>query len=315
MDKIDMSNVKKVIFIGSKKLGLECVKAIFSTDSRSLRAIITYDDSNDPRCVLNEFKRFSQKNKINLFIVDNPKKSEEIIKQIQPDFCVVVGWYWIISKDALNCVKECILGIHASLLPKYRGGSPVVWAIINGEKQTGVSLFTFNESIDSGDIWAQRIIEIKETDYISDILNKVEFESVKILKNHYNKILKNEINPYKQNEELATYCSNRLPCDGLINWTFPAEKIYNFIRAQASPYPGAFTFINNKKTIIEKAELVNTTFYGSPGQVARITDKGILVICGNNKPLLVSEIKINNNNRIRKANAIIKSIKVRFKNN
>ena len=302
----------KVIFIGSKHLGKEVLSLIYSLAPNNLKAIITFDDTNDPRSVLFDFSSFADMHNIPLEIATSRKNCEEIIERMNPDLCLVVGWYWLFSKQILDKIPCGIVGIHGSLLPKYRGGAPIVWAIINGESKTGVSLFTITEGMDEGNIWYQKEVPIEDNDYISDVLQKIEIVSLDLLREKYIDIIQGTARSIPQDADGATYCALRIPDDGQIRWDLPVHAIYNFIRAQSRPYPGSFTFWQGKKVTIWRASLDNNIFYGTPGQVARISMEGVYVICGDNRAIRLHEIQIDDGKPVN-ANEALQSIKIRFK--
>ncbi len=306
-----MERIKRVLFLGSKKIGYQSLLTIYHLNNASLIGIITIDDRNDERSVYDEFQHFSKDHNIDLFVVENKQESEDLIKKLKPELCIVVGWYWIISNEVLKNVPYGFLGVHGSQLPKYRGGSPIVWAIINGEKNVGVSLFSFGDGIDNGPIWNQKIIEIGSNEYIYEILNKIEQETINIFQENYLLILKGLIKPKPQNRKNATYCAQRIPDDGLIDWTKPAVDVFNFIRAQAPPYPGSFTFYDGEKLKIVMADLADMTFYGTPGQIGKISNEGVYIICGDNKPIIVKKVQYKTKEKI-PAQQILKSIKLRL---
>jgi methionyl-tRNA formyltransferase len=305
-----MKKNRKVLFIGSKQLGLECLKMMHSSSQKSLIGVITLDDSSDTRTKFQEFRKFCREKNLKLYVTYTKKEADEVIGKLTPDICFVIGWYRIFSKATLKLVPNGFIGIHNSLLPKYRGGSPLVWSIINGEKKTGFSVFSFSDGMDEGNIWVQKEIEIKKTDYVSDVLIKIEKEAASQMKKNYLKIVNGKIKPKPQNHKLATFCAQRIPEDGLINWYQPAEKIYNFIRAQSVPYPGAFTFFGGNKLTVWKAEIIKEVYYGTPGQVARVTDNGVKIICGENTVLLITDVSYAERNI--NPREIIKSINTRL---
>ncbi len=306
-----MKRSKKVLFIGSKNLGLRCLKEMHNLDPGSIAGVLTIDDRDDGRSVFEEFEQFSSDKKISFHAARNKNEAEDIIRQVAPEMCFVVGWYWIIGRKTLESVPNGFLGIHHSLLPKYRGGSPLVWAMINGEKIIGTTLFSFAEGMDDGDIWAQEKVEVGDNDYISDMLARLEEKAVLILKEKYIAILEGKIKPVPQDHKKATFCAQRIPDDGMIDWKKSAMEIYNFVRAQSEPYPGAFTFFNDKKLIIWRAHMDDVIYYGTPGQVAERSGDSVYVICGDNRPVVLETVEYDG----KKASAgdIIKSIKTRLK--
>ena len=305
-----MGDITKVLFMGSKALGLKILSVIHSLLPHTLMGVITLDDANDTRTVLNGFKTFCNKNRLPLHIAKNRDHTQDIIGSLKPHLCMVVGWYWLIDEDTLNMVPEGFIGIHNSLLPKYRGGSPLIWQIISDEKTAGFSLFSFSPGMDDGPIWAQGSVPINREDYISDVLAKIEARTIEVVRKVYPKIISGSITPVEQNHTKATYCAQRYPEDGNIDWRKSAYEIYNFIRAQSHPYPGAFTFIDGEILRIWRARPFANIYYGTPGQVAKITDGEVFVICGDNRAVILEEVEIEGKRG--KPLDIIKSVRTRF---
>jgi len=281
-------------------------------DPASIVGALTIDDRDDGRSAFEDFEKFASDKKIDFHAARNKREAENIIQKVEPEICFVVGWYWIIGKKTLESVPGGFLGIHHSLLPLYRGGSPLVWAMINGDKIVGTTLFSFGEGMDDGDIWAQEKVEVCENDYISDMLLKLQEKAVSILRDKYTDILEDKIKPVPQDHKKATFCAQRLPDDGLIDWGRSAVEVYNFIKAQSEPYPGAFTFLEERKLIVWRAHLEDIVYYGSAGQVARKSEDFVYVICGDNRPVVLETVEYNGKKS--SAGDIIKSIKARLRN-
>lgn len=305
-----MNKINRVLFIGSKQLGLRVLNEIYSLSPDKLIGILTIDDSPDTRSVLNDFHHFSKQNELFLHVAKNRKEAETIIMEVKPDLCFVVGWYWLISNDTLNSVPSGFIGIHNSLLPKYRGSSPLIWSIINNEKKVGFSFFSLTQGMDEGNIWAKGSVSVEKQDYISDILKKLEKKIIQVLQENYLQILDGNILPMEQKHELATYCTQRIPSDGNINWHKSAIDIYNFIRAQSDPYPGAFTYFNYSELKIWRARVFDRPYYGTPGQIASVSSDGVYVICGDHRAIVIEEVEIAGKRG--NAKAFIKSTKGRM---
>lgn len=173
----------------------------------------------------------------------------------QPDLLLVLGWYYIIPREVRERAPLGCAGIHASLLPKYRGGAPIPWAIINGETTTGVTFFYMGDGIDDGDIITQKEFPIEGVDNCATLYEKATQASVQMLRQYLPQIANGTAPRIPQDHSQATYFPLRKPEDGLIDWSWDAKRIRNFIRAQTKPYPGAFTYIKNKKVIIWDADI------------------------------------------------------------
>lgn len=177
------------------------------------------------------------------------------LEAIQPSILVVVGWYHLIPKAIMRLPRHGAVGVHASLLPKYRGNAPLVWAVIEGERETGVSLFHFDDGIDSGDLVDQRRFAIDPADTIREVLAKAEGASVDLLCEHFDALVDGTAPRRPQNEEDATSFPPRTPQDGEIDWSWTADRIRNFVRAQTRPYPGAFTVIDGRRVTLWDIEI------------------------------------------------------------
>jgi len=145
-------------------------------------------------------------------------------------------------------------------LPKYRGRTPHVWSIINNEKLTGITAHLIDVGCDTGDIIEQFQIIIKNNDTGASILKKFNNKYYPLVESVLNKITTNQLVTVPQDNSKATYFGKRTPDDGLIDWEWQRERIYNWVRAQTFPYPGAFTFYLNNKVIIDWIELDDNGF-------------------------------------------------------
>ena len=180
---------------------------------------------------------------------------KEIIKNLNLDLFLVLGWYYMISKEIRSLAKYGAWGIHASLLPKYAGGAPLVWAMINGEKETGVTLFRMEDGVDDGDIISQKKFSIDFEDTIKDVYDKATITSKDILLNTLKNI--ENINFTPQDKSKIEVFPQRNPSDGMINWYDTALNIYNFIRAQTLPYPCAFSIVDDINIKIISANITD----------------------------------------------------------
>lgn len=254
----------RIAFFGATKLGYVCCKALLNAGHKIVGIFtieeefnISYSPDKPVKNVLyKDFGVLGKEYNIPTFKINsNLKTYFKEFEDLNVDFIIAIGWYYIIPNSFISITPKGAAGIHGSLLPKYRGNSPLVWAIINGEKETGVSFFYFTKGVDEGDIIGQQKIPIRDEDNIQSLLQKVEIASVELLLNEVPKIALNTSIPQKQNHYEATYFPARSPEDGLIDWSWDSKKINNFIRAQTKPYPGAFTIIEGKKVVIWEADI------------------------------------------------------------
>ena len=173
---------------------------------------------------------------------------------IPTDVIIVSGYPKLIPQRIINHPQIRIINIHQSLLPAYRGRHPLNWAIINGEKYTGITIHHINKKFDAGNIIFQEKVAIEENDTIMDVYNKTVEVGKKLLKKTLRVVDKKEFKGYKQNEKISSYFPPRTPKDGKINWHESAVKIRNMVRALTYPYPGAYFYYKGKKLIVDKCE-------------------------------------------------------------
>jgi len=242
---------------------------------------VTLDDSSDSRSVLPQFRTYCQGAGLPLSVISRPGDLEGIIRDYAPQYVLVSGWYWILRPSLLDAVTGGFLGLHPSLLPKYRGSAPLVWAALRGEERTGVSLFYFDDGMDTGDIVAQASFALGPQETIADLLEKAESAAVGLVTRYAGPLLSGTAPRVKQDHGQASYGSPRRPDDGRIRWDRPASEVYNFIRAQTRPYPGAFTHLSPGKVLrIWRASIFPYPYYGVPGLVGQRQTDGVVVACG-----------------------------------
>lgn len=267
-------------------LGLYTLSKI--TKDHTIQFVLT--DSNSTGII-----DFALKNNIP-FYTGNPRngKGFNFIKNINVDVIVSINYLFLIEEDIINHSNTLTFNIHGSLLPKYRGRTPHVWAIINGEHKAGVTAHVIDSNCDTGDIIYQIEIPIENEDTGATMLKKYEKVYYPLVKKVLKNVTNNEIHLTPQNESDATYFGKRTPADGEINWNWTKEDIRNWVRAQAFPYPGAFTFYNNQKIIIDKVSISNikTTSSQVSGEIIQL--KPNLVVKAQNGAINLDLIRTEN---------------------
>ncbi len=209
----------------------------------------------------------------------NNKEAVEKLKSLEPDFFVVVAYGKILPPEILEIPKKAPVNVHFSLLPKYRGAAPVNWAIINGEKETGVTTMVMAEGLDTGDMLLKSItpIDKKSTLELSEELSETGAELLIETLNNFDNIV-----PEKQNDDESSYAPLMKKEDGLIDWAQDADIIERKIRG-FNPWPSAFTILNGKKIKIFKADVIKSNSNKLPGSIAHLTKKSLFVKCGKNE--------------------------------
>ncbi|MCL5795059.1 MAG: methionyl-tRNA formyltransferase [Patescibacteria group bacterium] len=248
----------RIIFLGTPEFSLPSLQALIDDARFEVCAVITEPDRPAGRGKIltpPPVKILANKYNIPVF---QPEKLSVISSQLsvlKPDVAVVVAYGQIIPKEILDIPKFGFVNIHPSLLPKYRGSTPIQSAILNGDAKTGVSLIKIDEKMDHGPILAQQELKLSIINYQLSILSKKLAElGAQLLLNNLTKYLEGKITPRSQDHKKATFTKMLKKSDGQINWQEPAEIIERKIRAY-NPWPGCFTYLDKKRLKILKAHL------------------------------------------------------------
>jgi methionyl-tRNA formyltransferase len=221
----------------------------------------------------------------------------DVVAQHRPDLLIVIAFGNIVPENVLALPRKGTINVHASLLPKYRGPAPIQWAIINGEKETAVCTQLMKKEIDTGDILLSAKVSIRPDETAGDLHDRLSEKSAAVLIDTLRGLAENTIQPLPQDHSLATYAPMLSKDDGLIRWNKSAESLVNFIRG-VTPWPGAYTFLDDKRLKIFKSRPVAMEFTESPGTVLKgFADE--LRIATANGALCVEEIQVDSGKRLK----------------
>lgn len=217
------------------------------------------------------------------FFVGNPRKKNinSFIKNKDCDVIASVNYLFLIEKNIIDLAKGLCFNIHGSLLPKYRGRTPHVWSIINNELYTGITAHIIDEGCDTGAIIDQIRIPIEKFDTGATILNKYKNQYIPLIESVLHKFQNRSLTFTIQDETKATYFGKRTPDNGRINWEWQVERIFNWVRAQADPYPGAFTYYKNEKLIIDSVEKSELGFDSCLANGTILSTSPLIIKCSN----------------------------------
>lgn len=288
----------RLVFIGSSGFGLKCLQACLEIPEVKLVGVITapktFGISYRPEGVTNvlhaDVAGLAAANNIQVVTLERSMADPLMLGNVtawKPDAFLVAGWYHMIPKSWRDVAPA--YGLHASLLPDYSGGAPLVWAMINGETKTGITFFQMDDGVDSGPIVGQREENILPDDTIATLYARIEQKGLKLLHEVLPAMAAGTSKLRVQDESRRRMMPQRSPEDGCIDWSQDSEAIVRFIRAQTKPYPGAFTTLHGKELHIWGATLADSTKDYATGQVQRITDE-IFVVCCNEGAIHLMEI-------------------------
>ncbi|HYE72097.1 MAG TPA: methionyl-tRNA formyltransferase [Blastocatellia bacterium] len=186
----------------------------------------------------------------------NDDEAVKILKDLSLDVCFVIGWSQIVRREALQTARIGMVGAHASLLPHNRGRAPINWALIKGFKETGNSLIWLAENVDEGDLIAQTKFDVTPYDTCATLYEKVASSNRQMILDVLPKLLAGERPGQTQKHTNEPLLPGRKPEDGLIDWSKSSHEIYDFVRALARPYPGAFSTLDGKRWIVRECALI-----------------------------------------------------------
>jgi len=283
----------RVLFIGSQPLGKRCLRVLYEQGD-TIAGVITFvpDDHEKWGDEVSEFAREIGSPCMITDDINHEDVIDWIEHDVKPEIIYVIGWRQIIKPKILGIPPYGTVGIHFSLLPKFRGHAPVSWAIIAGEEEIGLTFFYFTDRADAGDIIAQKSTPVNPNDNAGTLRAILTDLAVKTIEENAPLLRENKVTKKKQDESQASYGAYKLPEHGEIDWNRTSKEIHNLIRATTRPYPGAFTYFYQQKITIWASELLpaKPTFYGTPGQFILRKKAGLIVKTGDHA-ILIKEIE------------------------
>ena len=287
----------KVVFFGSPGAAIPSIQKIRQS-SHSVELIITQPDRPSGRgksLTPPPVKQYALIEGIPICQPQKIRKDQEVLdrlRSIGPDVNVVVAYGQLIPDSLIYLPRYNSINVHFSLLPKYRGASPVQWAILNGDSTTGLTVFELNSKMDEGDILSREEVDILPGETAFRLEKRLAERGADLLLDTLARI--EEIKPWKQNHQDATYAPRIRKEDGLIDWRREAVSIYRQILA-FTPWPSSYTHYDGKRIKILGGKLeALKTFRGRPGEIVKIDKDGIRVLCGQGSVLRIEAIQPEN---------------------
>ena len=228
-------------------------------------------------------------------LVLQPEKisgSEEMEKivELQPDILITAAFGQFLPEKLLQVPKHGAINVHASLLPKYRGGAPVHYSIINGEKETGVTIMEMIKKMDAGGIFAQESLPITKQDDVGTMFDKLSLLGKELLLKTLPSILDSSLTPTPQDEEKVTFSPNITREQEAIDWNKKAEEVDNQVRGMR-PWPIAFTTYEDARWKLLAVEPLAEETTEAPGTIIRKDKKNLWIACGNQTVLAIKELQ------------------------
>lgn len=293
----------RIAFMGTPDFSVDCLKALVNSKHEIVGVFCQPDKPVGRKQELTppDVKVEALKHNLTVFQPVSLKngKGVEILEQINPDLVVVVAYGKILPHDFLTYPKYGCINVHASILPKYRGASPIHFAVLNGDKVTGVTVQQMDDGVDTGDILGIKTCEIginDTTEYMYEVLAPLGAE---VLMETIDLIEKGELKPVKQNEDEASKVGLLSKDISPVDWSKSAFEIHNKIRGLYS-WPGASTKLNGKTLKIHSSVLSDKKGNNIPGEIIN-ADGTIIVSCGDNNCIELKTIQLEGKKRMESA--------------
>ena len=292
-----------IVFMGTPEFSCKTLEKVIKSKSHNVLAIFTKPDKVNKRGNVVEFspvKKMAMANDIPVYQPNNLKSSDiyETLISISPDLILVVAYGKILPKDILCLPKYGCINLHGSLLPKYRGAAPIQRAVLNAEKETGVTTMFMDEGMDTGDILLKEKIKLENDDSSESLFKKISDIGSDLVLKTLEELEKGSLKRIKQNEDEATYAPPINKEDAKIDWNkMEASKVNSLIKGMDAG-PVAYTTLGGKRLKIFKSRIFKNSFNKNYEFGTIVNENPLIVFCKNNTFLEILELQLENKKRM-----------------
>lgn len=286
----------KVVFMGTPTFAVPILEKLI--ENYNVILVVSQPDKEKDRkghLLETPIKKLALANNIEVYQPAKIKEEYQYIIDKQPDIIITCAYGQIIPEALLNYPKYGCINVHGSLLPKLRGGAPIHHAIINGEKETGITIMYMDKAMDSGDIISQKVLPILPEDNLDALYEKMSLLGANLLQETLPDIIAGKNNRIKQDEKLVTFGYNITKEEEKINFNNSSLEIHNQIRGLSS-IPGAYCYLDEKRLKIYASTLTNDKSKDAPGTISKIDKTGIYLSTKDNL-LKITDIKLEGKKR------------------
>jgi methionyl-tRNA formyltransferase len=276
----------RTVWVSFDTIGRDCLEAAADVGAEVV-GVVTLPGPIDPnrsgQCSFHEVAA-----RLDAVLVEtgdvNSEETLDAIGALRPELIFVVGWSQLVRDDFIALVRERgggVFGMHPTLLPRHRGRAPIPWAILSGLARTGVTLFEiFDATPDSGLIVGQRVVDVVSDETATTLFEKISTAHVDLIREYVPRLRLGTAPRLLQDEQRASMWHKRTPTDGIIDWETRAPYLYDWVRAQTRPYPGAFTWFGEDKIVVWRARAVELQIEAPAGMIVSERPEGMVVACG-----------------------------------
>ncbi|GEL75927.1 methionyl-tRNA formyltransferase [Tenuibacillus multivorans] len=293
---------KRIVFMGTPDFSVPVLESLIQSTYEVVAVVTQPDRPKGRKRVLtpSPVKDVALKHDIPAIQPEKIRHDYNDILAYNPDLIVTAAYGQILPKAILEEPDYGCVNVHASLLPELRGGAPVHYAIIQGKKETGITIMYMAEALDAGDIISQRSVPIEEDDHVGSLHDKLAQVGSELLLNTLPKLFNEEITPKPQHDEEATFAYNIKREQEEIDWNKSQADVYNHIRG-LHPWPVAYTIYHDKNLKVWWAEKCKQVSEKTPGMIIDIEDDGIVVATGDGQSVKITELQVAGKKRVQSA--------------
>lgn len=278
---INNDNKLRMVFMGTPSFAVPILEGLI--DNYEVVLVVCQPDRKKDRkgnVVIPETKRIAIEHNIDVFQPLKVRDEYQTILDYNPDMIVTCAYGQFIPKEIIEYPKYGCINVHGSLLPKLRGGAPIHWAIINGEKVTGMTVMSMSEKMDSGDIISQRSLDIGEDETLDSLYSRMSILGKELLLDTIPNILDRTVKYFPQNENEVTFGLNVRKEEEKIDFSKSCLEVKNLVRGLCS-IPGAYCLMDDKRMKVYKVEIIDKKYVdGEYGEIVDVSDEAMIVRCG-----------------------------------
>ncbi|MFD0313287.1 methionyl-tRNA formyltransferase [Streptomyces flavalbus] len=273
----------RVVMFGYQTWGHRTLRALLDSE-HEVALVVTHPKSDHAyeRIWSDSVAGLAEEHGVPVLLRDRPDDDGLLraLKEAAPDVIVANNWRTWLPPEVYDLPPHGTLNIHDSLLPSYAGFSPLIWALINGERQVGVTAHRMDSGLDTGDILLQRAVPVGAEDTATDLFHRTVELIGPLVTDSLDLIASGRAVWTPQDRSRASFFHKRSVADSRIDWTWPAEDLERFVRAQSDPYPNAFTHHRGKRLRIVSAAVSAGRYGGTPGRIFIREGDGVVIVAG-----------------------------------
>jgi methionyl-tRNA formyltransferase len=273
----------RTVWVSFDTIGRQCLEAAAESGAEIVGVVTLpgpIDPSRSGQCAFDDLAARFDAALVETRDVNAPE-TLNVIRKLEPELVFVVGWSQLVHDPFIALAREGVFGMHPTLLPRHRGRAPIPWAILSGLARTGVTLFEIVDSTpDSGSIVGQVTLDVAPDETATSLFARIADAHVDLVRELVPKLLARTAPRIEQDPTRASVWPRRAPADGIIDWETRAPYLYDWVRAQTRPYPGAFTYLGDEKVIVWGARAVELAEPAPAGTIVGLAPEGPVVACG-----------------------------------